>query len=93
MGQLIQVDASPMGRVAVFSTDRSLTGQDGVSFSPDSVDGSDPPHDLARRLFSADGQIDHVHVLSNTVSVRRRQTWDEPAVERASDVIANLFIF
>jgi ferredoxin--NADP+ reductase len=92
MGQLIQVDASPMGRVAVFSTDRSLTGQDGISFSPDSVDGSDPPHDLARRLFTADRQIDHVHVLSNTVSVRRRQTWDGPAVVRASDVIANLFI-
>ena len=92
MGQLIQVDASPMGRVAVFSTDRSLTGQDGISFSPDDVGGTDPPHDLARRLFTADHQIDHVHVLSNTVSVRRRQTWDEQAVDRAVDVIANLFI-
>jgi len=93
MGQLIQVDASPMGRIAVFSTDRSLTGQDGISFSPEAVDGSDPPHDLARRLFTADQEIDHIHVLSNTVSARRRQTWDAPAVERASDVIANLFIF
>lgn len=81
-----------MGRVALFSTDRSLTGQDGVSLSPAAADGADPPHDLARRLFSADNQIDHVHVLSNTVSVRRRQTWDDEAVAQARDVIANLFI-
>ena len=92
MGQLIQVEASPMGEVALFSTDRSLTGQDGVTLSPGAVDGSDPPHDLARRLFGADGLIDHVHVLSNTVSVRRQEKWDEEAVDRAADVIAKLFI-
>lgn len=92
MGQLIQVDASPIGRVALFSTDRSLTGQDGVSISSGTADGADPPHELARRLFAADRLIDHVHVLSNTVSVRRRQTWDHEAVDIAKEVIANLFI-
>ena len=92
MGQLIQVEASPMGELALFSTDRSLTGQDGVSLSPEAIDGSDPPHDLARRLFGADRLIDHVHVLSNTVSVRRQEKWDQEAVDRAADVIANLFI-
>ena len=95
MGQLIQVEASPIGQVALFSTDRSLTGQDGVSLTRDSLetpDGADPPHELARRLFDADGLIDHVHVLSNTLSVRRRQTWDDEAVSRARDVIANLFV-
>jgi ferredoxin--NADP+ reductase len=92
MGQLIQVDASQMGRVVLFSTDRSLTGQDGVSLSPGDTDGADPPHELARRLFEADHQADHVYVLSNTVSVRRRQTWDTEAVDRARAVIANLFI-
>lgn len=92
MGQLIQVAAATMNRVAIFSTDRSLTGQDGISLSPEHADGSDPPHDLARRLFDADGEIDHVYVLSNTVSVRRLQDWDETSVGRASDVIANLFI-
>jgi ferredoxin--NADP+ reductase len=92
MGQLIRVEASPMGMVALFSTDRSITGQDGVSVIPGDSTGDDPPHDLARRLFGADGEIDHVHVLSNTVSVRRKQSWDEEAVDRASSVIANLFI-
>ncbi|MGH8950917.1 MAG: ferredoxin--NADP reductase [Acidimicrobiia bacterium] len=92
MGQLIQVEANPMGELALFSTDRSLTGQDGVSLSPEAIDGSDPPHDLARRLFGADRLIDHVHVLSNTVSVRRQEKWDQEAVDRAAGVIANLFI-
>ncbi len=92
MGQLIQVEASPMGRVALFSTDRSLTGQDGVSLTPDTPDGEDAPHELARRLFDADRLVDHVHVLSNTISVRRRQSWDDEAVGRARDVIANLFV-
>lgn len=92
MGQLIQVEASPMGAVALFSTDRSLTGQDGVSLSPGTSDGADPPHELARRLFAADGLIDHVYVLSNTVAVRRRESWDDKAVGRAGDVIANLFV-
>ncbi|HEU5113095.1 MAG TPA: ferredoxin--NADP reductase [Acidimicrobiia bacterium] len=92
MGQLIQVEASPLGAVTLFSTDRSLTGQDGVSLAPGASDGADPPHELARRLFDADDLIDHVHVLSNTVAVRRRESWDEEAVDRARDVIANLFV-
>ena len=81
-----------MGTVALFSTDRSLTGQDGVSLSPEDEDGADPPHELARRLFDADPLIDHVHVLSNTVAARRRESWDDEAVGRAGDVIANLFV-
>jgi ferredoxin--NADP+ reductase len=92
MGQLIEVEASPMGRIALFSTDRSLTGQDGVTVVPGDAQGGDPPHDLAQRLFGVDAQIDHVHVLSNTVAVRRKQSWDAEAVDRASNVIANLFI-
>jgi ferredoxin--NADP+ reductase len=81
-----------MGRVALFSTDRSITGQDGVTVGRGESLGGDPPHDLARRLFDADDAIDHVHVLSNTVSVRRSQSWDDMTVDRARDVIANLFI-
>ena len=81
-----------MGTVALFATDRSLTGQDGVSLSPGAADGADPPHELARRLFAADDLIDHVHVLSNTVAVRRRENWDDEAVGRAGDIIANLFV-
>jgi ferredoxin--NADP+ reductase len=81
-----------MGSVALFATDRSITGQDGVEFRPDSVDGDGPPAELARRLFEADSSIDHVHVLSNTVSVRRHEDWDDDSLDDATGVISGLFI-
>ncbi len=92
MGQRIQVEASPLGDIALFSLDRSLTGQDGVSLGRDQVGGDGPPADLARGLFAADPDIDHVYVLSNTVTARRAEPWDDLDVDRASGVISELFI-
>jgi ferredoxin/flavodoxin---NADP+ reductase len=91
MGQRMEVSVVEMGSIALFTTDRSLTGQDGISFaeSPDSRDG--PPSELARRLFLHDDGIEHVHILSNTVSVKRRMDWDLYTVEDATEVIASLF--
>ncbi len=92
MGQRIEVSASAIGTVALFSTDRSLTGQDGVEFSPGLIASEEPPAELARRLIAEDDGIDHVYVLSNTVTVRRRSEWDEDALADATDVISGLFI-
>ena len=92
MGQRIEVSAVPMGSVALFSTDRSITGQDGVGFTPGSIQGDGPPAELARRLFTADSSIDHVYVLSNTVSVRRQEDWDDDSLDDATGVISGLFI-
>ncbi len=80
-----------MGEVALFSTDRSITGQDGLEFGirPE-ADG--PPSELAQRLFDEVENVNHVYVLSNTVSVRRSTPWDEKALEEASEVIAGLFV-
>ena len=82
----------PLGSVALFSTDRSITGQDGIGFSPDSIEGDAPPAELARRLFMADSSINHVYVLSNTVSVRRQEGWDDDSLDEATGVISGLFI-
>jgi ferredoxin--NADP+ reductase len=92
MGQRIEVDANPLGEIALFSLDRSLTGQDGVAFTRPGESGEEPTVALARRLFAADDRIDHVHILSNTVSARRRDGWDDEEIERASEVIAELFV-
>lgn len=92
MGQLIQVEATPIGDVAVFSLDRSLTGQDGVMLSRADDGGDGPPYDLARSLFSADQQIGHVYVLSNTVTVRRDGGWDQDEVDATARVITGLFV-
>jgi ferredoxin--NADP+ reductase len=81
-----------MGSVALFSTDRSITGQDGVGFVPGAMRDDGPPAELARRLFEADSSIDHVYVLSNTVSIRRREAWDDDSLDDVSGVIRGLFI-
>jgi ferredoxin--NADP+ reductase len=91
MGQKIKVTATALGDVAIFDLDRSLTGQDGVSF-PTSPRGDTLVEILARHLWDADEGVTHVYVLSNTVSVRRRSNWGETTIETASDVISNLFI-
>jgi ferredoxin--NADP+ reductase len=92
MGQLIEMTSTPLGDVALFDTDRSLTGQDSHAFTAAS-DRTDPPATLANRLFEADPGVRHVHILSNTVSVARDGGWDEATLTAAEDIIAHLFIF
>lgn len=92
MGQLIEVSAVPLGEVALFDTDRSLTGQDSHSFAGTS-DRDDPPAILANRLFDSDPSILHVHILSNAVSIERTGGWDRDSLAAARTVIANLFVF
>lgn len=92
MGQTIQVKSTAIGGVALFDTDRSLTGQDSHSFSGPS-DRDDPPALLANRLFDSDPSLLHVHILSNTVSIERDGGWDKPTLTAARTVIANLFVF
>jgi ferredoxin/flavodoxin---NADP+ reductase len=92
MGQTISVKATPVGNVAIFDLDRSLTGQDGVTFT-EPPRGDSPPAVLARRLWEADGQVDSVYILSNTVSVHRESGWDSDGLATASEIITNLFVF
>ncbi|MCI0544529.1 MAG: ferredoxin--NADP reductase [Actinobacteria bacterium] len=92
MGQPITVSATPIGDVAVFSLDRSLTGQDGHRFDGPPPDPEDPPSLLAARLFDNDPAIVGVHVLSNVVTVTRVDGWDDGVLEEAADVISGLFI-
>jgi ferredoxin--NADP+ reductase len=92
MGQTIEVTWRVIGDVALFGLDRSLTGQDGRSFSEPPDDEAEAASVLARRLFESDDAIDNVHVLSNTVTVRRPGAWDEGILDASSEIIANLFI-
>lgn len=77
MGQNVEIKrTSTIGDVLVIDTDRSFTGQDGHTITPDGP-RSGVPGRLADRLFSLDLGIDHVFVLQNTVTVRRPGGWDE----------------
>jgi ferredoxin--NADP+ reductase len=92
MGQRISVTAIPVGDVAIFDLDRSLTGQDGMLFETQ-PEGDSWPEVLARRLFDSDDQIERVYILSNEVTVTRSSEWEQTDLDRAAEVIANLFIF
>lgn len=86
MGQNVEIkDSVNLGEVLVIDTDRSFTGQDGHTITPDS-ERFGVPGRLADRLFSLDLGIDHVFVLQNTVTVRRSAGWDEDSAGAVADV-------
>ncbi len=95
MGQTITVESRVVGDVAIFDTNRSLTGQDGVGFgsADEAAAGDDFGAELAERLFAADGDIQHVWVQSNAATVRRSGGWPGPALEAAAAVISEFFVF
>ncbi len=92
MGQLIDVSSIALGDIAFFDADRSLTGQDGYSFTGH-TESDAPPATLANRLFAADPDIAHVHVLSNTVSVQRSGGWTDDRLKSAATILQHLFVF
>ena len=94
MGQRIVLRGSTViGDVAVFDTDRTISGQDGESFSSVEAarDGISFSARLAERLFESDEAIDSVFVQSNAVTVRRAGGWD--GTDAAGGVIEGFFEF
>ena len=94
MGQSITVESKEWDAVCVFSTDRSITGQDGAGFdSPAAAEAADGfAATLAGRLFASDEAIEHVYVASNDVVVRRESAWSSEHVAAASATIRDLFL-
>lgn len=96
MGQTIEINKTDVvDHVLVIDTDRSLAGQDGERFAGVETArlGTTFPAQLAVRLFEADGSVDHVFVMSNTVSVRRPTGWNDQAIETASRTVSEFFRF
>ena len=94
MGQTIEIKkVTPIGRVLVVDTDRSLTGQDGESFTgkQTAAQVDTLAARLAVRLFEADSEVDYVHAMSNAVSIRRRTDWDDDSMAASSEVVAEFF--
>jgi hypothetical protein len=94
MGQTIEIlSMTVIDSVLVVDTDRSLGGQDGEAFSgPEQAAASSTfPARLAGRLFEADAGIDHVFVLGNTVTVRRRAGWDDQSEATAGEIVSRFF--
>jgi hypothetical protein len=95
MGQSISVAAKPMDGFCVFTTDRVLTGQDGVRF--ESVQEADAetgfPALLASRLFAGDEAVVNVWVAASEVVVGRTGGWDEATTAQAQQIITDLYRF
>jgi hypothetical protein len=91
MGQTIEINqAVPIGDVAIFHTDRTLTGQEGETYAgPIAAEAvGSLPAKLALELFASDPLIDHCHIASNTITVRRRSGWSEADLAAVQEVIS-----
>ena len=96
MGQTIEIlKTATIDHVLVIDTDRSLAGQDGEAFNGVEAArrGTTFPARLAVRLFESDEAVDHVFVMSNTVSIRRPPGWPDDLVASASRVVSEFFRF
>jgi len=95
MGQSITVQSRPADTYCIFSTDRVLTGQDGLRFASfDEAEGADGfPAQLAALLFSTDEAIDNVYVAGNDVIVGRNATWETAGIDAAAATISDLYRF
>lgn len=94
MGQLIEVDRLLLGDVAVFDTDRSLSGQEGETYaSAAAADASNTfPGRVASALFAEFPSIVSVYVFSNTISVRTSDGWAEEQADVATGIIRNSLV-
>lgn len=96
MGQPIAVTSTMLVEdVAMFATDRAVTGQNGASFSDEesAESAGSFPGSLAARLLAGDEAVEHVFVASNQIVARRRDGWDEPSLTRAAETITEFFVF
>jgi hypothetical protein len=93
MGQVVVVNnAVEMGELLLIDTDRSFTGQDGRAVTRDDP-GEAVPGRLSERLFDIDPSIDHVFVLQNTVTVRRRGGWDESTKSQVVSAVEGFLLY
>ena len=94
MGQLIEVDHLVLGDVALFDTDRSLSGQEGESYADPETAGSSGtfPGLVAAALLAEIPSIESVYVFSNTVSVKKSGGWSLQSAETAARIIRNSLV-
>jgi hypothetical protein len=96
MGQTIQIlETVEVGDILLVTTDRTLTGQDGESYTgPVSAAAVETfAAQQAVKLFEADPSIDYVYVMSNALSIRRRGGWTPETTEKARQTVAAFFRF
>tara|TARA_Y100000590_G_scaffold455209_2_gene603392 strand:- start:28 stop:327 length:300 start_codon:yes stop_codon:yes gene_type:complete len=94
MGQTILVETAIVDSAVVFTTDRSITGQDGASYASDkdAVDDQSFSGKLAGRLYDAMEGPGSIFIASNQVVINRSNDWEQETINRLSTVIADFFL-
>ncbi len=93
MGQRIVLKgATVIGDVAMFDTDRTISGQDGDSFTSAeaAADGESFSAQLAAEVFGADTNVTSVFIQSNLMVVGRDGGWT--STDEVAGVIERFFI-
>jgi hypothetical protein len=96
MGQRIVVQQPIVeGGVAVFVTNRSLTGAGGITFesATDAEAGTGAAAKLAARLYAVDAGMRHVYVDMNHIVARRVVGWDDAHLAAVVRTVEELFVF
>lgn len=96
MGQTIEIlSTKAIDRMLIVDTDRSITGQDGEIFNGIEAArrGVTLAARLALRIFESDAAVDHVHAMSNTVTIRRLSGWDAESSDGAAAIVGSFFRF
>lgn len=95
MGQVIEVDATALGTVAIFDTDRTLTGQDGEAFGSvaEARLGKTFSAKLAERLFTEHSGLTNVYVYSNAISIARDAEWSDDEISAVASLIRDFLVY
>ncbi len=94
MGQLIEVKTTKLNKTLIFDLNRSVSGQEGMTFHNISEASliSDVSGQLALELFQENNDIDTIFIQSNVVTVNfnRNIGSDTSEVEKT---LKNFFVF
>jgi len=95
VGQLIEVAQVVLGNVAIFDTDRSLSGQDGETFldAEGARQAATFSGQVAGALFDNDSDVSSVYVFSNAISVKRSSEWTAAQADDAADLIRKFLVY
>ena len=94
MGQLIEVNTTKLNKTIIFDLNRSVSGQEGMTFHNISEASliPDVSGQLALKLFQETNDIDTIFIQSNivTVNFNRNLGADTSEVEKT---LENFFVF
>ena len=94
MGQIIEVKSTKLNKTVIFDLNRSVSGQEGMTFHNISEASliPDVSGQLALKLFQETNDIDTIFIQSNivTVNFNRNLGSDISAVE---ETLKNFFVF